>query len=102
NSIAWTGTDGAFAFTAQNTGAGLGDFMLGKVNTYQQSDKDIFYFRANYIGTYVQDTWKVNSRVTLNSGMRWDPYLPLYWKDGQMFHFDQKWFDQGVRSTVFQ
>jgi hypothetical protein len=102
NSIAWTNTDGLFSFTAQNTGSGLGDFMLGRVNTYAQSDKDIFYFRANYFGTYLQDTWKVNSRLTLNTGIRWDPYLPLYWKDGQMFHFDQKWFDQGIRSTIYK
>jgi hypothetical protein len=44
----------------------------------------------------------VNSRLTLNTGIRWDPYLPLYWKDGQMFHFDQKWFDQGIRSTIYK
>ena len=102
NSISWTNNDGAFNFSAQNTGAGLGDYMLGRVNTFAQSDKDVFYFRANYVSLYLQDTWKATSRLTVNAGLRWDPFIPLAWKDGQMVHFDQKWFDQGIRSTVYK
>jgi outer membrane receptor protein involved in Fe transport len=101
NSNAYTTSAGAFAFTAANTGSGLGDFMLGKPNTFQQASVGQFNFRDNYIGVYVQDTWKVNSRLTVNGGLRWDPYVPLYWKNGQVFHFDQKWFDQGLRSAVY-
>jgi hypothetical protein len=100
NSSAYTNAAGVFAFTAANTGSGLGDFMLGKPNTYTQAGVSLFYFRANYIGEYVQDTWKVNSRLTLNGGLRWDPYLPMNWKDGT-FHFNQQWFDQGIHSTVY-
>ena len=50
---------------------------------------------------FLQTTWKVNSRLTLNGGPRRDPYLPLYWATGQVFHFDQQWFMQDVHSSVY-
>ncbi len=33
-------------------------------------------FRANEFGAYVQDDWKIHSRVTLNLGIRWDYFGP--------------------------
>ena len=101
NSNAYTSSAANFAFTAANTGLGLGDFMLGKPNTYQQASVGQFNFRANYIGMYLQDTWKVSPRLTVNVGLRWDPYLPQYAANGQTFHFDQQWFLQGIHSTVY-
>lgn len=101
NASAYTSAAGVFAFTAANTGLGLGDFMLGDVNTYTQAGVARYEFGGNYIGTYVQDTWKLNPRFTVNVGLRWDPFLPMYWRDGQDFHYEQQWFDQGVHSTVY-
>jgi hypothetical protein len=97
----WTGADGVFSFNATNTGLGLGDFMLGKVNNFSQQGVQGIGFRSDYIGAYVQDTWKVSSRFTLNGGLRWDPYLPFTWGDGQSFYFEQNAFNQGLRSTVY-
>jgi hypothetical protein len=102
NTSAYTSTAGTFSFTAQGSGLGLADFMLGRVDTFEQQDKDAFYFRANYGSLYVQDTWKAASRLTVNAGLRWDPFLPHHWKDGQTFQFRQEWFEQGIRSTVFK
>jgi len=101
NASAYTSSAGVFAFTAQNTGLGLGDFMLGDVNTFTQAGVARYDFGGNYIGTYLQDTWKVNSHLTVNGGLRWDPFLPMYWRDGQVFHFEQQWFDQGIHSTIY-
>lgn len=101
NSSAYTSGAGVFAFTAANSGLGLGDFILGDVNTFTQAGVALYNFGGNYIGTYVQDTWKVNSRLTVNGGLRWDPFLPMYWRDGKVFHYEQQWFDQGIHSTVY-
>ena len=97
----WTSADGVFAFNSTNTGLGLGDFMLGNVNTFTQQGVQGIGFRSDYLGAYVQDTWKINSRFTLNGGLRWDPFLPFSWRDGQSFYFSQSAFDQGTKSSVY-
>ena len=97
----WTSSDGVFAFTATNTGLGLGDFMLGDVNNFMQQGVQSIGFRADYIGAYAQDTWKVSSKLTLNGGLRWDPYLPFTWGDGESFYFSQSAFNAGLHSTVY-
>jgi len=97
----WTSSDGVFAFNSTNTGLGLGDFMLGDVNNFMQQGVQFIGFRSDYIGAYVQDTWKLNPRFTLNAGLRWDPFLPFTWGDGQSFYFEHSAFDQGIHSTVY-
>ena len=101
NSTSWTDTDGVFSFTAQNTGIGLGDFMVGDVNNYLQAGVQEIGYIADYIGSYVQDTWKISSRLTLNGGLRWDPFLPMSWGDGESFYFSQSAFNQGIHSSVY-
>lgn len=97
----WTDADGVFSFAATNTGLSLGDFMLGDVNSFQQQGVQSIGFTSDYIGAYAQDTWKISSRLTLNGGLRWDPYLPFSWTDGESFYFEQSAFNQGIHSTVY-
>src|SRR3989475_1680916 len=92
----------AVTFTATNTNMGLGDLMLGKMNTYTQGSQTTHYPRQHYWGTYLQDTWKATSRLTINAGIRWEPFLAQYDKEGRILHFQQDWFDQGLRSGVFK
>ncbi|HEX5430318.1 MAG TPA: TonB-dependent receptor [Bryobacteraceae bacterium] len=101
NASGWTSSDGVFSFNSTHTGLGLGDFMLGNVNTFQQQGVQRIGFRSDYIGMYIQDTWKVTPRITLNGGLRWDPFLPFSWTDGQSFYFSQDAFTQGIHSTVY-
>src|SRR5262249_26762523 len=51
---------------------------------------------------YLQDTWKATPRLTLNGGVRWEPYIAPYDKFGPIALYDQKWFDQNLRSTQFK
>jgi hypothetical protein len=102
-----TVTSGYAQFTATNSGLGLGDFMLGRMSTWRQGNKITWYPRQNYVGMYLQDTWKANSRLTVNAGVRWEPLLPMFEKrdkvgEMEMLRFDQAKFDQGIRSTVFK
>jgi hypothetical protein len=101
NYTASTNTPGSFSFTGVNTGTGLSDLMTGKANSYTQSRITNEYFRQNYIGLYLQDTWKATSHFTLNAGVRWEPYRSPYDRAGKGAFFDKARFDQGVVSTIY-
>jgi hypothetical protein len=101
NYTASTSAPGQFAFTAANTGSGLGDLMTGKANTYTQSRITNEYFRQNYLGFYLQDTWKATSHLTLNGGVRWEPFRSPYDAGGKAAFFDKTRFDQGIASTFY-
>jgi outer membrane receptor for monomeric catechols len=51
---------------------------------------------------YFLDTWKANRHLTVNGGLRWEPYLSPYTQLIQAGVFSNDWFLQGLKSTVFK
>ena len=100
----WSGVNGlgTATFDGGLTGLILGDFMLGRPVTFTQGTLYGFYERQYYASLYAQDSWKVTSRLTVNYGVRWEPYTAYYNKTGQIVHFDPTLFAQNVHSTVFK
>ena len=97
-----TNTTGKMNFNASFTGLALGDVMLGKPFSWFQGTSSTFYQRQNYTAAYLQDTWKVNSRLTVNGGLRWEPFLPYWEKRDKTILFSQENFDKGVKSKVYK
>jgi len=94
---------GQFNFDGSVTGAGLGDFLLGKVRTLQQQPTLTLLMRESYAGLYAQDTWKVTPRLTLNYGVYWQPSLPqAFRKNTTAWSFSYDRFQQGIKSTVYK
>ncbi len=79
--IAWGNVNGQFnfgpgTFGAYNLGDPLAAALLGYFQSFDQSTaRPTGKFRYNQLEFYVQDTWKVSSRLTLDYGMRfaWIP-----------------------------
>ena len=46
------------------------------------------YYRADQIGTYLQDNYKMKSNLTLNLGLRWDYEGPMTEKHGTLVNFN--------------
>jgi hypothetical protein len=88
-------------FNGQVTGLGLADFLIGRAATFAQSVPTSLYYRSNYVGLYAQDSWKMTPRLTLNYGVRWDPFIPESFKGGAIAHFDPAGYVQGQRSSVY-
>ena len=91
---------GPISFNGGVTGLGLADFLLGKVFEYRQSAPFVQNITQLYIGTYAQDTWRVNSKLTLNYGLRWEPWFPQESQDLSVYNFDINRLKAGTRSTV--
>ena len=67
---------GQFTFGSAVTGSNLADFVLGQGANFTQSS-GIFYNYGGLEGSlFVQDNWRVNQKLVINAGLRWEPYFP--------------------------
>lgn len=62
------------------TGSGLASFLLGYASSGGTSYSPSPYYSSSYYAAYFQDNWRVNSRLSLTLGLRWDTETPLYEK----------------------
>ncbi len=78
---------GNFTFSGQITGEGLADFLIGRAATFVQGGGEFKDLKGTKWGFFAQDNWRVSQNLTLNLGLRWDPYLPYYDRQGRVVCF---------------
>jgi len=94
-------TAGAFTFNGQVTGLPMADFLIGSPSSFAQNTISNDRERQRNLGLYAQDSWRVTPRLTLNYGLRWDPYFGTVIPNGWVSHFDMNAFLNNVHSTVY-
>lgn len=65
-------------FSASQTGYSFASYLLGIVDSAGWSDPVGLGGRRRYYGAYIQDDFKVSSRLTLNIGLRWELQPPVF------------------------
>lgn len=74
--------------TTSNNLYNLADFLLGARSTYELSNTFIAHYRQRMHFAYIQDDFKVNSKLTLNLGLRYDFATPQYEAENRLTNFD--------------
>jgi len=92
---------GQFGFTADYNGDAMASFLLGRMRTFLQGNGEFKDNRVNSFGLFVQDDWHVSRRLTINLGLRFDPFFP--WKEtkGRVEVFSPAAYAAGTVSKVF-
>jgi len=88
---------GRVAFNGSLSGHPMADFMFGRTSEFRQGGGEFKDLRGTRWGFFVQDNWTANQRMTLNLGLRWDPYISPYDREGRVICFDSTLQSQSVR-----
>jgi len=67
---------GQFSTVGGTTGLGYADFVTGQLNAFGQGRPFYDNDKSDYYGLYVQDAWRVSQHLSVNLGVRFEPYLP--------------------------
>ena len=94
-------TGGNWIIDGHVSGSPLADFMIGRIATVEHGGPNILNIKNWYQGWYAQDSWRASSRVTVNGGLRWEPYFGQKVVNNAVAIFVMDNFLKGVRSTVF-
>ena len=100
-SLAHVRSAGTFNFNGNVTGLGLADFLVGTSSQFLQAAPNTLDMYQYYFAMYGADSWRVNSKLTVNYGVRWEPFLPQQIPNGYVYNFSLDRFRAGQHSTVF-
>lgn len=82
--LAPTASRGSYTFNglytsdlgASFTGSGVADFLANQINFAQLSNESVTASARWYRAAYFQDDWRINTKFTVNLGIRYDYYQP--------------------------
>jgi hypothetical protein len=74
------------------------NYMEGFLQTFEQGEFELDNDRGHFPAIYADDSWKVNRRLTLDYGVRWEMFAPWHDKVGVQTAFSPSEYaaDQGT------
>jgi hypothetical protein len=96
-----TQQNASYTFDGSITGNALSDLMLGLTASFQAGNITKFDPVMNYFGIYGTDSIKLSRRLTVNAGLRWEPYLPEHDTSNRASHFDLGAYALGTKTSVY-
>lgn len=96
-----TGTYGSFNFDGSFTGYSYADFLLGlPISSFRLNPITNRILKSYEQGLFINDTFKVSSRLNLDLGLRWDYFGVGRYEDGLQYNFDRATGDVIIPSNV--
>ena len=98
---------GTFTFSNNYYGVGKGtadamaNLMMGQLTAFLQGNGEFKDNKVNTFGLFFQDDWHVNRRLTVNLGLRFDPFVPWEEQRGRFEIFYPDQYYKGVTSRQF-
>src|SRR5262245_10401991 len=88
----------------RNTGHPYANALLGEFDTFRQPNIGVFQgqYRSTNVEWYLQDNWKVNSRLTLDYGMRFNLIYPQYDARHPDYYFVPSKFDPAKAVRLYR
>jgi hypothetical protein len=80
---------------------GYADFFTGRLLGFSQGNPDLENDGQTTFALYAQDSWKPKKNLTVNYGLRWEPYLPEHNSNNRVENFSLANFIAGTKSTVY-
>jgi hypothetical protein len=93
-------TQGSYGFDGTFTGNDFADFLLGDAKGYGElAVQDHGFWNNVSWAAYAQDNWRVNRRLTVNLGLRWDGVPHTYEAHDRMGNFYPSLYNSANAAT---
>lgn len=85
----------------RTTNNAFADALLGNFRTYSEQALDpVGFFRFTQTEAFVADSWKVNRKLSLELGMRYQFGQPIYTQANNLANFDPSRYDPAQAVTI--
>ena len=94
-------SSGLFRFDGHASGFNRADFMLGELSFFTQNNGELENRRGFTKGFYFGDIWRITRRLSLNLGLRYEPYGFFTDTKDRNQTFDLGNYQKGIKSKIF-
>src|ERR1035437_7165916 len=90
-----------YTFNTNYTLDANASLLFGYVAQFVQASGQFFNPRGKFQGAYAQDSWKASHNLTLNFGVRYEPFQPWHELQGRMGGFNPALWAAKIHSTMY-